>query len=150
VVPAKGQIVVARLPQPATRGVVYAGVYDVPRKNGEHIIGSTVEYVGFDKRVTVEAVAGILARMTRLVPGLSEAEMLTSWGCLRPATPDGLPMLGSARPGLILATGHFRHGILLAPVTARLIASLVVTGRPPASLAPFRPDRPFPAGPPAG
>jgi glycine oxidase len=149
VVPAKGQIVVARLPRPATRSVVYAGVYDVPRASGEHIIGSTVEYVGYDKRVTVEGVAGILAQMTRLVPGLGEAEMVASWGCLRPATPDGLPMLGPARPGLILATGHFRNGILLAPITARLIASLVLTGSAPGSLAPFRPDRPFPAGMPA-
>ncbi len=146
--PAKGQIVVARLPQPALRHVVYAGVYGIPRASGEHIIGSTVEYVGYDKRVTIEGITTILSQMTRLAPALREAEMVASWGCLRPATPDGLPMLGPVRPGLVLATGHFRNGILLAPITGKLIAELVRTGRPPAALAPFRPDRPFPPGPP--
>jgi glycine oxidase len=75
--------------------------------------------------------------------------MVASYGCLRPASADGLPLLGPVpgRPGLILATGHFRNGILLAPITGQLIAELIVGGAPSISLAPFRPDRLFPPGP---
>jgi glycine oxidase len=153
VFPAKGQIVVARLPKPASRHVVYEEVYVIPRATGEHIIGSTVEYVGFDKRVTLEAIAGLLADATRLVPALRDAEMVSTYGCLRPASADGLPLLGrvAGTPGLVVATGHFRNGILLAPITGTLIADLIVQGRTGIPLAPFRPDRPFPpAPPPAG
>jgi glycine oxidase len=149
VLPAKGQIVVARLPQPALRHVAYEAVYMIPRASGEHIIGATVEYVGFDKRVTVEGIASLLADATRIVPALREAEMVTSYGCLRPASTDGLPLLGPVpgRPGLVLATGHFRNGILLAPITGRLIAEWILSGRPSMPLDPFRPDRPVPPPP---
>jgi len=149
VFPAKGQIVVARLPKPASRHVVYEDVYVIPRATGEHIIGSTVEYVGFDKRVTLEAIAGLLGDATRLVPTLRDAEMVASYGCLRPASADGLPLLGrvAGTPGLVVATGHFRNGILLAPITGALIADLIVRGRTTIPLAPFRPDRPFPLSP---
>jgi glycine oxidase len=149
IIPAKGQIVVARLHTPALQHVVYGtGAYAIPRASGEHIIGSTVEYVGYDKRVTVEAVTGILARVTTVVPALREAELVASWACLRPAAPDGLPVLGPipGRRGLLVATGHFRNGILLAPITGKLMAELVVDGTPSVSLAPFRPDRPSAPG----
>ncbi len=149
IIPAKGQIVVARLTTPALQHIVYGtGAYAIPRPSGEHIIGSTVEYVGYDKRVTVDAVTGILARVTALAPALREAEMVASWACLRPAAPDGLPVLGPipGRRGLVVATGHFRNGILLAPITGKLIAELVTDGKPSVSLEPFRPDRPFPSG----
>ena len=122
----------------------------LPRALGEHIIGSTVEYVGFDKCTTVEGIAGLLGDATRLAPALHEAEMVTSYGCLRPASADGLPLLGRVpdRPGLVVATGHFRNGILLAPITGQLIAEVIVRGKPSLPLEPFRPDRPFPPGPP--
>jgi glycine oxidase len=152
VVPAKGQIIVARTPAPTLAHVAYgAEAYVIPRQSGEHIIGSTVEYVGFDKRVTVEGIAGLLVRATALVPALRDAEMVASWGCLRPASSDGLPILGAVpnRPGLILATGHFRNGILLGPITGQLIGELILTGRPSIPLEPFRPDRTFPEGFPA-
>ena len=131
VLPAKGQIAVARLPEPALRHVVYEQIYVIPRATGEHIIGSTVEYVGFDKGVTVEGIAALLADATRIVPALREAEMVTSYGCLRPASTDGMPLLGPVpdRPGLVLATGHFRNGILLAPITGQLIAEVYPPGR---------------------
>ena len=151
IVPAKGQIVVAKLEPPALRHIVYGtAAYAVPRPSGEHIIGSTVEFVGFDKRVTVDGMTGILQGITRLVPALHEGAMVASWACLRPAASDGLPMLGRVptRPGLVIATGHFRNGILLAPITGKLIAELVFDGKPSISLEPFRPDRPFPPGPP--
>lgn len=149
VFPAKGQIVVARLPEAATRHVVYEDVYVIPRATGEHIIGSTVEYVGFDKRVTLEAIAGLLGEATKLVPTLRDAEMVATYGCLRPASADGLPLLGrvTGRPGLVVATGHFRNGILLAPITGVLIADLIAKGRTNIPLAPFRPDRPLPPSP---
>jgi glycine oxidase len=149
VFPAKGQIVVARLPKAATRHVVYEDAYVIPRASGENIIGSTVEYVGFDKRVTLEAIAGLLGEATKLVPALRDAEMVASYGCLRPASADGMPLLGrvEGRPGLVVATGHFRNGILLAPITGTLIADHIVRGRTSIPLAPFRPDRPFPPSP---
>jgi glycine oxidase len=153
IIPAKGQIVVARLEPPALRHVVYGtAAYAIPRPSGEHIIGSTVEFVGFDKQVTVKGVSGLLQGITRLVPALREAAMAASWGCLRPAAPDGLPLLGAVpgRPGLVVATGHFRNGILLGPITGQMIAELVVTGKSPISLEPFLPDRPFPPGHPSG
>lgn len=153
IVPAKGQMVVARLDSPALRHVAYgSAAYVIPRATGEHIIGSTVEFVGFDKRVTVEGLSGILREITRLAPALHEAAMVTSWACLRPAAPDGLPLLGRVpgRPGLVVATGHFRNGILLAPITGKLIAELIADGKPSIPLDPFRPDRPFPPGLPSG
>ncbi len=153
IIPAKGQIVVARLDAPALRHVVYGtAAYAIPRPSGEHIIGSTVEFVGFDKRVTVEGITGILQGMTRLVPALRDGAMAASWACLRPAAPDGLPLLGPVpgRPGLVIATGHFRNGILLAPITGKIIAELVVNGTSSIPLDPFRPDRAFPAGLPSG
>jgi len=153
IIPAKGQMVVARLEPPALRHVVYGvAAYAIPRPSGEHIIGSTVEFVGFDRQVTVEGMTGILQAITRLVPAIHEAAMVASWACLRPAAPDGLPLLGRApgRPGLVIATGHFRNGILLAPITGKIIAELIVDGEPSISLEPFRPDRPFPPGQPLG
>jgi len=146
IVPAKGQMVVAKLEPPALGHVVYGtAAYAIPRPSGEHIMGSTVEFVGFDKRVTVEGMTGVLQGITRLVPALHEAAMVTNWACLRPAAPDGLPLLGRVpgRPGLVIATGHFRNGILLAPITGKIIAELIVDGKSSLSLEPFRPDRPF-------
>jgi glycine oxidase len=149
VFPAKGQIVVARLPQPVLRHVVYQEIYVIPRALGEHIIGSTVEYVGFDKRVTIEAVSTLLAEATRLAPALREAEMVASYGCLRPGSADGLPLLGRIEglQGLVIATGHFRNGILLAPITGTLIAELILKSETALPIAPLRPDRAFPPGP---
>jgi glycine oxidase len=153
IIPAKGQMVVARLHTPVLRHVVYGtGAYAIPRPTGENIIGSTVEFVGFDKRVTVEGLTGILARITTLAPALREATMAANWACLRPAAPDGLPVLGPipGRPGLLVATGHFRNGILLAPITGTLIAQLITEGTTSISLEPFRPDRSYPSGLPSG
>ncbi len=151
--PAKGQIVVARTPTAVLKRVAYGtDVYVIPRASGEHIIGSTVEFVGFDKRVTVEGMAGLLGQATALVPSLREAEMVANWGCLRPASPDGLPLLGAVpdRSGVILATGHFRNGILLGPITGQLMAELIINGKSSLSLDLFRPDRPFNEALPSG
>jgi glycine oxidase len=112
-------------------------VYLVPRPGGRVLAGATLERVGFRKEVTAGAVAGLIASATRLVLGLSRAGFVRAWSGLRPGTPDGLPILGpSPIPGLFLATGHFRNGILLAPATARGMADLL-SGAEVASFAPF-------------
>src|SRR5207247_5227384 len=104
------------------------GVYLVPRRDGRLLAGSTYEDTGFDKRVTGAAVEGILARTLRLAPALENASFTACWAGLRPGTPDGLPILGpdSECRGLYHATGHYRHGILLAPAAARALTDLVL------------------------
>jgi glycine oxidase len=135
--PVHGQIVEVESPAPALSAVVESeDVYVVPR-GGSWLLGSTAERIGFEKRVTAGAVARLLAAATRLFPALEGAAFLRAWSGLRPGTPDGLPVLGRGPlPGLFLATGHFRNGILLAPVTALALADLL-TGSSGRDLTPF-------------
>ena len=123
--------------------VVRAGHhYLVPRAGRRAIVGTTSEYAGFEKAVTAAGLDSILEGTLRLAPFLAEARFVRAWAGLRPDTADHLPVLGpSGIAGLSVATGHFRNGILLAPVTARLIADLIVTGAALESLRPFRVDR---------
>jgi glycine/D-amino acid oxidase-like deaminating enzyme len=112
-------------------------VYLVPRPDGSLLLGSTQERVGFCKEVTGKGVRGLLDAAFTLVPSLADARFVGAWAGLRPASPDGWPILGaSAVPGLLFATGHFRNGILLAPITATLLADAAL-GAPPRELAPF-------------
>jgi glycine oxidase len=135
--PVHGQIVEVESPAPAVAAVVESeDVYVVPR-GGSWLLGSTAERIGFEKRVTAGAVARLLAAATRLLPALEGAAFLRAWSGLRPGTPDGLPVLGrGALPGLFLATGHFRNGILLAPVTALALAD-ELAGAGARDLTPF-------------
>jgi glycine oxidase len=135
--PVHGQIVEVESPAPALSAVVESeDVYVVPR-GGSWLLGSTTERIGFEKRVTAGAVARLLTAATHLLPALEGAAFLRAWSGLRPGTPDGLPVLGrSALPGLFLATGHFRNGILLAPVTALVLAD-ELTGGGARDLTPF-------------
>jgi glycine oxidase len=120
-----------------------AGGYLVPRADGHLIAGSTMEKVGFDKSVTAAGMKKVLDATLELVPALEGATVVQSWAGLRPWTDDQLPFLGeAASPGLFLATGHFRNGILLAPITARLLGQLVREERPTVDLKPFRYQRP--------
>ena len=119
-----------------------SGEYLVPRIDGRVLAGSTVESVGFDKSTTPEGLASIAAAVARMTPSLAAAPVETSWAGLRPDTPDHLPILGVARPGLVVATGHFRSGIMLAPVTAEIVAE-AIDGRSKRDLAPFAPTRTF-------
>jgi glycine oxidase len=107
------------------------------------LAGSTYEDVGFDKRVTGGALAAILRSALVLAPSLSTATLRTSWAGLRPGTPDNLPILGRdpILDGLVHATGHYRNGILLAPVTARRLTALILEGVTAPDLAPFAPSR---------
>ena len=147
--PVRGQNLRLRMPRGARLAVnVYHGeTILVPRPEGRVIAGVTIESVGFNSRATTEGIASILGRAERLVPALADAAMERAYAGLRPATPDGLPLIG--RPGgvggLVVATGHHRMGIALSPVTGRMVADHVAEG---AELPhEFRPDREFrPAG----
>ena len=97
-------------------------IYLVPRNDGRILAGATVEYVGFDKRTTAGGIEKILSAAIDLAPRLANARIEETWAGLRPDSPDHLPILGPADlEGLLMATGHFRSGILLTPITARLI-----------------------------
>ena len=117
--------------------------YIVPRTDGTLLVGATVEDVGFDERTTAAGVRDLLDAACELLPERWGASFLEARAGLRPATPDELPVLGSdpALPSIVHASGHYRNGVLLAPITARVIADLIVEGKRDASLDAFRPDR---------
>lgn len=140
--PCRGQMIELELAA-AVPVVVRAGHgYIVPRAGNIVIVGTTAEYAGFEKTVTAAGLATILHGALRFAPFLATGRFRRAWAGLRPDTADHLPVLGrSGIPGLTLATGHFRNGILLAPVTARLIANLLVKNEDAATLEPFRADR---------
>ncbi len=127
--PVKGQILTLEGPAaepPCERILVTERVYIVPRRDGRLIVGATVEEQGFDTRVTAGGVHELLREAYRALPEIAELEFVEATAGLRPTTPDNLPLIGpGAIEGLVLATGHFRNGILLAPLTAERIASLL-------------------------
>jgi len=153
--PVKGQLLYLRGPadEPlCSRNVRGLEVYVVPRGDGRVVVGATVEEQGFDTRVTAGAVHDLLRAALELLPDVAELELTETVVGLRPGSPDNAPMLGPAGPqGLVVATGHYRNGILLTPVTADAVAELLATGRVPDLIAPFAPGRfaggvPAPAG----
>ena len=122
-------------------------VYLVPRKDGRIIIGATVEDCGFDKTVDSSRIQRLHQAAANLVPAIGEAKILDAWAGLRPGSPDDLPIMGVGRlPGTYVATGHFRNGILLAPITAALMAELIQGKNPRLDLRAFSPSR-FAAAP---
>lgn len=143
VVPARGQIVELSSPLPLLGHVVYGPrCYVVPRDDGRTLVGSTLEFVGYRREVTASAVRDLLDAAIELVPELGSAALNATWSSFRPYTPDELPLLGpSGIPGLTLATGHFRNGILLAPITAEVIGALLLGKKPVVSLEAFEPRR---------
>jgi glycine oxidase len=131
--PLRGQLVLLQdARRPLQRIVTNGAEYLVPRADGEVLLGSTMEDVGFDDRTTAGAVAELISRSTALVPRLRRAHVAKTWAGLRPSTPDARPMIGWApdHPGLLLATGHERLGVQMAPATARAVRQLVM-GEPP-------------------
>lgn len=142
--PVKGQVVELRgTPEdPACERVLASErVYLAPRPDGRLILGATVEEMGFDGRVTGGGVHELLREAYRLLPDVAEMEFLDAIAGFRPGTPDNMPIIGrTAVDGLILATGHYRNGILLAPATATAVSDLV-EGREPEGLAAVSPDR---------
>jgi len=117
-------------------------IYLVPRENGEVVLGATMEELGFDQTVTVGATSELLSDARELLPGVSELALVETSAGLRPGSPDNAPILGpTALPGLAMATGHYRNGILLAPVTADVIADFLVSGEIPSEHKAFDPRR---------
>ena len=145
--PVKGQTLRLRLPQPPTHRVVRgsvrgSAVYVVPRSDGELVVGASSEEAGFDTLPRAGAVYELLRDAQSLLPELGEAVLAEVCTGLRPASPDNAPMVGPAGvEGLVIATGHYRNGILLAPITADAVADLITTGALPALMAPFCTDR---------
>ena len=116
--------------------------YLVPRRDGRIVAGSTKEEAGFEKRVTAAGIRKVLDAAIELCPSLAAAEIVETWSGLRPGTPDDLPILGPTDiAGLSIATGHYRNGILLAPITAKLIREWIVRGRTDFNTAAFSPLR---------
>jgi glycine oxidase len=144
--PVRGQMVALRHCGAPLRHVLRSeGGYLVPRgtESPQTIVaGSTLENAGYDKRVTSGGMEKILAAANELAPALAKAEIVETWSGLRPGTPDQLPILGPAEmDGLIYATGHYRNGILLAPITAKILGEWASDGRTSADWEAFGPLR---------
>jgi glycine oxidase len=143
VVPRKGQILSLTMPTRAFRHMIRLGhAYFVPRCDGELVVGATNEDAGFDRSVTSAGMAGLLADALRISSHAGSFPIREMWTGLRPATPDGLPIVGeSSIKGLLYATGHYRNGILLAPITAHIIGLLVTNHQPSVSIESYSPQR---------
>lgn len=148
--PVKGQTLRLRVPgrfapflSRTVRAVVRGGtLYLVPRADGELVVGATSEEMGYDTTVTAGGVYELLRDAHELVPGITELPLVETIAGLRPGSPDNAPMLGrTALPGLVVATGHYRNGILLTPVTGDLMAEILASGTVPEQALPFSPDR---------
>jgi glycine oxidase len=121
-------------------------VYVVPRADGRLVVGATVEERGFDASVTAGGVLDLLRDAYEVLPGITELELVQAAAGHRPATPDNEPVIGEgALPGLVWATGHWRNGVLLAPVTADAVVGLIADGDLAPGLRPFTPRRFAPA-----
>ena len=142
--PVRGQMVCLESKPQLTRHVIFSPRgYLVPRQDGRLLSGSTSENAGFAKRVTGGGIASILRYALEISPAVGNLPIVDTWAGLRPRAADGLPVLGPCGEidGLFYATGHYRNGILLAPLTAELISDAIVAGKTSPLLAPFSPDR---------
>lgn len=148
--PVKGQVLRLTVPpryapflSRTVRAVVRGGsVYLVPRENGELVVGATSEELGWDTTVTAGGVYELLRDAHELVPGITELPLTETRAGLRPGSPDNAPLLGPTRlDGLLLATGHYRNGVLLTPVTGDVMAELLTGGEVPEEARPFTPRR---------
>ncbi|MFD0411091.1 glycine oxidase ThiO [Kitasatospora sp. NPDC127116] len=155
--PVKGQVLRLHVPDAYrpflsrnVRAVVRGRhLYLVPRENGELVVGATTEEQGYDTTVTAGGVYELLRDAHELVPGITELPLLETSAGLRPGSPDNAPLLGpTSLPGLVAATGHYRNGVLLTPVTADLLSEYLATGEVPETARPFTPLR-FSPEPPA-
>ncbi len=142
--PIRGQMIGFQTAKRLFRRVIYSRRgYIVPRADGRILAGSTTENVGFDKSVTDAAISLLREMATEIAPGLAGLDIVDSWAGLRPFAADGMPVLGAigAIRGLHIATAHYRNGILLAPITAKLIAESLVSGAGPECFGIFGPGR---------
>ena len=140
--PCRGQMIEFECPKEFPIIVRAGHHYIVPRSERRLLLGTTSEYAGFSKAVTVDGMRSILEGAARLVPLVGECTFRRAWAGLRPDTADHRPILGTDTiPNLVFATGHFRNGILLAPITAAIVSEIVLTGSTSRSLDPYRPGR---------
>jgi glycine oxidase len=144
--PIAGEMIALAVPKGFTRGLVWSNhVYLVPRDDGRLLIGATSLERDFDVRVTARGVQSLLDVALRIAPVLGTFALVETWAGLRPGSHDGRPYLGAtAIDGYVVAAGHYRNGILLAPITALAIAALVTGERPPVEIAAFDPRRDAP------
>jgi glycine oxidase len=142
--PVKGQMLsIVGAPRNTPRHVIRAPeVYLVPRSDGRVLVGATVEEAGYDKRTDSAVIQRMQEEAIQLVPALRQGRMLEAWAGLRPGTPDNLPLLGAtSTPGYFVAVGHFRNGILLAPVTAQVMTQVITGTKPEHEISAFSPAR---------
>ncbi|MFS8087126.1 MAG: glycine oxidase ThiO [Acidobacteriota bacterium] len=142
--PIRGQMLCYKTRPRIARHVIYSSRgYLVPRRDGRVLAGSTTESAGFDKRVTDEGLSAIESMAIEIAPALAQLTPVDSWAGFRPRAGDDLPVLGpgTQTAGLFYATGHYRNGILLAPITGDLIAAGIVDGVTPPNLETFSPNR---------
>ncbi len=142
--PIRGQILSVENVNPPIRHILATPLgYLVPRSDGRVIVGATAERVGYGEGTTLAGLRQLTAVAEEIAPGLLGQRLVAHWSGLRPATPDGLPILGPdpEAPSVIYATGHFRNGILLALITGDIIGDVVAGIEPEVDLWPYRPDR---------
>jgi glycine oxidase len=142
--PVRGQMVALEAAPQTLSHVIYSRRgYLIPRLRGVIIGGSTAERVGYDKRVTAGGVLTVVNRAIEIAPVLAGSALIEAWAGLRPASPDGWPILGEAPTvsGLFYATGHYRNGILLTPITAQMVSQLILSGKSSINLSPFNLSR---------
>jgi glycine oxidase len=145
--PIAGEMLALAIPAGFARSVIWCGdgIYLVPRDDGRLLVGATVLDRGFDVRVTAAGIARLLTGALRAVPALSGFALVETWAGLRPASHDGRPYIGATvLDGYVVASGHYRNGILLAPVTAQAVAAVVAGVPAPVDLAAFDPRRAAP------
>jgi len=141
--PVKGQLLSFQAEPGRVKHIVWGqGVYIVPRSDGRIIIGATMEDAGFDTSTDEATIAEQKAKAARVLPFLDALDVADRWAGLRPASADGLPVIGPcAVANLTLAMGHFRNGILLTPATVQLVADFLLSGVIPPPMVPFLADR---------
>ena len=140
--PVKGQMILYKCAEDFLPSMVLAkGRYAIPRRDGHILIGSTLEYAGFDKAPTDDALESLKASAEELLPALKGAEVVGHWAGLRPGSPEGIPFIGELpeHPGLWLNCGHFRNGLVLAPASCQLLVDLMLGREPIIDPAPYAP-----------
>lgn len=142
--PVHGQMVAVEMIAPPVSHIIYScRAYVVPRLGGVLIAGSTSDKFGFEKRVTADGIASIIERAKEILPGFGNLTITETWSGLRPRAGDGLPVIAAdaSVAGLVYATGHYRNGILLTPVTAKAVSEIILKGESSVSLSAFSPTR---------
>ena len=142
--PVKGQIILLKTEPNTMKHIVkHDDAYFVPRMDGRILVGASMENVGFERSNTVSIMHELLGATLKLVPGLKDSEIERQWMGFRPGSPDGLPFLGpiTSKPGLWVATGHYRNGVALAPITAKVMTAWMLGSKPSLDMDAFLPER---------